>query len=180
MRAIAGADHHRTFEDLPAVIDADWQVMQALSPVQRVALTAWAEARARFEDGRWQRNPQQAMADIVNVIDNRARDPRWRRLGHAGVCYYPFAFSCWWPNGGRRNFDALIGTARILLAGDDVGPVLGDCLALAAIAVDGRFEDSLQLATHYHALWIPAPSWARPPAVMTAERYGHRFFAHVK
>jgi hypothetical protein len=156
------------------------EAMKALSPVQRVALTAWAEARSRFEGGRWIRNPQHAMADIVNVIDNRARDPRWRRLGHAGVCYYPWAFSCWWPNGGRKNFDALIGTAQQLLAGEDVGPVLGDCLALAAIAVDGRFIDGLQSATHYHATWLSAPSWTRPPAVLTAERYGHRFFAGVR
>jgi hypothetical protein len=156
------------------------QVMAALSPAQRVGLTAWAEARSRFEHGRWVSNPQQAMADIVNVIDNRARDPRWRRLGHRGVCYYPWAFSCWTPKGGEQNFEALIGTARLLLAGTDAGPVVSDCLALAAIALDGRFHDDLDNATHYYATWLtPPPRWSQPPAVLTAERYAHRFYRGV-
>lgn len=156
------------------------QVMAALTPVQRVGLTAHAEARARFEHGQWTPNPQQAMADIVNVIDNRAKDPRWRKLGHAGVCYYPWAFSCWTPKGGEQNFEALIGTARLLLEGGDAGPVVADCLALAALAIDGRFNDELSHATHYFATWMPvAPRWSQPPAVLTTERYGHKFYASV-
>lgn len=156
------------------------QVMQALSPTQRVALTAWAEARARFERGRWKPNPAQAMADVINIIDNRAKDPRWRRLGHGGICYYPWAFSCWTPAGGVDNFAALLGTARLLLEGKDVGPVVSDCLALATVAVEGRFVDELQQATHYYATWMLPPKWAAPPAVCVAERYGHRFYSHVR
>lgn len=157
------------------------QVIAALTPAQVVGLTAWAEARSRFEGGRWVANPQQAMADVINVIDNRAIDPRWRRLGHKGVCLYPFAFSCWMPSGGQKNYEALIGTARLVLAGDDVGPVLSDCLALANFSLHGNLSDTLEGSTHYVATWLkPAPKWTAPPAVMTVERYGHRFYSGVK
>jgi hypothetical protein len=156
------------------------QVMAALTPVQRVGLTAWAEGRARYDHGQWVPNPQQAMADIVNVIDNRAKDPRWRRLGHGGVCYYPWAFSCWTPFGGDANFEALIGTARLLLEEKDAGPIVSDCLALAALALDGRFKDELDRSCHYIADWMKAwPRWTvgHKPVV---RRHGHLFFNDIR
>ena len=75
-------------------------IKEALTPAQTVAVTMWREAEARFEGGRWVANPFSAMRDILNVIDNRATDKRWRERGHKGVCLQRWAFSCWEPTGG--------------------------------------------------------------------------------
>jgi hypothetical protein len=57
------------------------EITKALSPVQTLALTMWAEGRSRLEPGRgWVANPAAAMADVANVIVNRLHHPRWRRL----------------------------------------------------------------------------------------------------
>ena len=171
-------------------------IKAALSPAQRVALTAWAEARSRFEAGQWLKNPVEAMAHIVNVIDNRARDPRWRAIGHAGVPFVRWAFSCWEPTGGpdqnhdprhlADNFEALLQRAQRVLAGE-MSETLRDCLALAEGAVAGALVDALSGATHYYADWMSAPpAWSfedpqtrqrpRPPTLVA---YGHRFYNRI-
>jgi hypothetical protein len=154
-------------------------IVDALSPAQTVALTLWAEARARLEPRRgWVANPIDAMADVANVIVNRTRDRRWRRLGFKGTCLARAQFSCWLP-APPRNDDALMRRARELLAGRLPTDVLLDCLALADACLDGRTIDRLHGATHYYATWIAPPAWTRPPARFVAERYGQRFYAGV-
>ena len=154
----------------------------ALSEAQTLALTCWAEARSRFVRGTgWVPNPIDAMADIVNVVDNRVRDPRWTKLGHKGVCLQRRQFSCWDTLGGPDNFYALMDRAQLLLAGEDPTDKLLSCLALAEGAIGGAMVDGLAAATHYYAHdAIDPPKWSLPPAVMTAERWGHRFFKGVK
>src|SRR3990167_954652 len=81
----------------------------ALSPAQVMALTMWAEARARYEPGKgWVANPLDALVDVGNVIDNRVKDSRWHALGHKGVCLQRRQFSCWDTLGGPDNFYALL------------------------------------------------------------------------
>lgn len=154
----------------------------ALSPGQTLALTCWAEARSRFVKGiGWVPNPIDAMADIVNVVDNRVRDLRWTKLGHKGVCLQRRQFSCWDTLGGPDNFYALIDRAQRLLAGQDPTDKLLNCLALAEGAIGGAMVDGIDAASHYYAPdAIAPPKWSLPPAVMTTERWGHKFFRNVK
>lgn len=174
----------------PAVIAA---IKGTLFPPQIVALTAWAEARSRYESGRgWIANPIDAMADIVNVIDNRAHDPRWEFKGHVGICLQRWQFSCWEPKGGpddptdpddlAENFEALMERAQWLVAGKDPSPKLGACLSVAEAFIDGRHENMLgEGVTHYYAAWLPKiPFWAiHLSSEFVCERYGHRFYRNV-
>lgn len=166
-------------------------VLDALSPAQTIALTAWAEARSRLVPGHgWVSNPTEALADVVNVIQNRAGDRRWAHLGHKGVCLARAQFSCWLPHAGADsnhdpehladNFEALMARAQQLLAGVEPSDKLRDCLALAEGALSGAMVDSLDGATHYFATWIAPPTWTRPPARLVADRFGHRFYSHVQ
>lgn len=178
-------------------------VIGALSPQETVALTAWAEARSRFvlkgHDkhgvfGDWLTNPLDAMRDVIEVIDNRVKDgrARWKGRDHKGICLEPYAFSCWLPhNGGDSNHDpqhladnyeALIGRAQRLLAGETPSDTLAGCLAFADATVAGTpiLPAVLPGATHYYATWISPPTWCAPPAVFVAERFGHRFYRGVR
>ena len=157
------------------------EITDALSPVQTLALTMWAEGRARLDPSRgWVANPVAAMADVANVVVNRARDLRWRRLTVKEICLQPAQFSCWRPIGGVGNYEALMQEARRLIAGEDPPPALRACLEIAAACAAGTFVDRLNGATHYYATWSPAPRWAAPPARAVAERWGHRFCAGVR
>lgn len=173
----------------PEMVDA---IVAALETEHVLALTAWAEARARFEPQRgWVTNPPAAILDILNVIDNRVRDPRWARLGRKGICLQPWAFSCWSRHAGpdndhdpqhlADNFEALLHEAQQLLAGQLPDQPLMDALAMAHTCVNGGIHDELRNATHYYSLTMPTPpAWTAPPAIMTAERFGQRFFTNVR
>jgi hypothetical protein len=155
--------------------------MRVLSSVQTLALTMWAEGRSRLEPRRgWVANPVAAMADVANVVVNRLRDPRWRRLTVKEICLQRAQFSCWLPNGGADNYEALMREAQQLLAGDDPGHALRSCLDISRAVVAGTFFDRLEGATHYHAAWAPSPRWTAPPAHLVVERWGHRFYAGVR
>jgi hypothetical protein len=157
------------------------EITRVLSSVQTLALTMWAEGRSRLEPRRgWVPNPVAAMADVANVVVNRARDPRWRRLTIKEVCLQRAQFSCWLPIGGADNYESLMRQAQHLLAGDEPGHALDACLDIAAACVAGTFRDRLDGATHYHATWSTPPRWTAPPARRVAERWGHRFYADVR
>lgn len=157
------------------------EITRVLSGAQTVALTMWAEGRSRLEPQRgWVANPVAAMADVANVIVNRTLDPRWRRLSIKEVCLQRAQFSCWLPNGGTDNFEALMREAQHLIAGDEPGQPMRACLDIAAACVAGTLFDRLEGATHYYAAWAPAPRWTAPPARFVVERWGHRFYAGVR
>jgi hypothetical protein len=160
------------------------QIKMALSPAHVVALTVWAEARARLEPHvGWVPNPIEAMTDVIEVIDNRVTDykDRWPG-GHKAVCFARWQFSCWEPAGGLDNYRAVLERAQHLIAGDPISEKLRACLVAAETAVAGtpNWERFLPANTcHYYATSMPVPpAWAegREPV---AERYGHRFFANV-
>lgn len=168
----------------PAMIAA---IQEALSIEQVLALTAEHEAAARLEPGRgWVPNPPAARLDIMNVCQNRVNAgrhdvPRFKGLGLKDVCLQHRQFSCWDSLGGPDNFYRLMKDAQQLLAGELPGQPLLDALAMAHTVAAGGLIDFLRYATHYYATSMPAaPAWAAPPAVMTMERYGHRFFAGVR
>lgn len=161
----------------PATIES---IKLALSPAQTLGLTAFREAASRLEpDNGWVPNPLDACVDVMCVVDNRAKDRRWSRLGHKGVCLQESQFSCWAPVGGEQNFSALLRFAQMALAGQPLPTKLHVCIETAQAFIDGRHDDLLQNSTHYYATWMPAPpKWAegRTPVV---ERFGHRFFNNV-
>ena len=163
----------------------------ALSPAQTLALTAWAEGRSRLVPGAgWVATPLPAMANVINVCQNRAADKRWSRLGLKNVPLVRWAFSCWEPKGGpdinhdplqlADNFETLMNRAQRLLAGEEPSDKLRDCLAVAEGCVAGAMVDSLFGSTHYYAEWMnPPPKWANGLTPVVTE-YGHRFFVGVR
>lgn len=160
----------------PAMVLA---IMTELSPAQTLALTAWREAEARLEHGRWIPNPLDAHVDILNVIHNRASDGRWKKLGHKGVCLQHRQFSCWDDLGGAANFHSLLYTAQQLLAGvQPVGRLL-NVLAAAEGCLADALVDTLQGSTHYIASWLnPWPTWAQGHTPVV-RRWGHLFFSDI-
>lgn len=192
-----------------ASIDLSPEIVAAiqaqLTPAETVALTAWREAEARFMRtgtnihggpiGRWIGNPADAMHDVMEVVDARVHDgrPRWHGFDHKAVCLERDAFSCWMAHAGADdnhdphhladNFETLMTWAQKLIAGIETPPTtLLTCLAMAEVIVSrGVLAPVLDGATHYFAPdSISPPAWSQPPAVMTAERFGHRFFKGVK
>ena len=167
-------------------------IKSSLFPAQVVGLTAWAEARSRYVPGLgWRPNPIDAMADICNVIHNRATDPRWAAKGYSGVCFQRWAFSCWEPTGGpddphdadklAENFEALLERAQYLLAGKDPSPKLTSCIEVAESFLNGRHDNLLgEGVCHYLADWIdPWPTWAQGQTPVL-QRHGHLFFAGIR
>ena len=162
----------------PAIIAA---IKVELTSAQTLALTCWREAEARLEDGRWIPNPADAMVDILEVIDYRAQDQRWRQFGHKGVCLHRRQFSCWEPEGGRDNFEAAMHAAQRMLAGVQPTGKLLDCLAAAEACLAGSLVHTLPIkTTHYFAGWMLAwPRWAVGHQPV-ARRWGHVFFNDIR
>jgi hypothetical protein len=165
-------------EKLTPIIVED--IKLALTPAQTVALTAWAEARSRFNGKKWIDNPPDALADVVNVVMNRCRI---KGLEPKAVCLARAQFSCWAASQGRSNYESLLDRAQRLLAGQRPSDKLFVCLTLANNAAS--MTDTLNGATHYYspASMVPpgrVPSWTAPPAICTTTRHGHKFFANVR
>lgn len=157
-------------------------LVERLSDAQTLALTMWGEARARLVPHvGFVTNPPQAWVDVANVVVNRVHDPRWSKLGVKGTCLARHQFSCWWPVPGKPgNYEMVLDRAQQMVRGV-ISRTLVNCLLIAHSACNDVFEDHLRRATHYHATWlVPPPAWAAPPAVLTAERFGHRFYANVR
>jgi hypothetical protein len=149
-------------------------LIAALSPVQRVALTLWGEARGSSPALR---------AGIASVLLNRvkAQHPHWGFTADE-VCLQPKQFSCW-NEGADRNHLTVIDAARHLLNEGAAGPILRECLGLADAVCHGTHKDTVRKATHYYspAAMVPkdrVPVWARgltPVAVID----GTKFYAGV-
>lgn len=145
-------------------------LIAALTPIQRVALTLWAEAR----------NSSRALrVAIGSVILNRvkAQHPRWG-LTADEVCLKRRQFSCWNP-GEDHNHQSLLDAARHLLRGEAIGPILRECLAIAAEVCTGTLPDTAAGATHYYSpdAMVPkgsTPEWAhgiKPVAEIDGTRF---------
>ena len=162
-------------------------IQAALSPEQVCGITAWREAEARLEKGRWVANPIEAMLDILSVIGNRAADARWKALGHKGVCLQKLQFSCWQPLGGSNNHEQVIGYAQRLMAGQTMPRTLIACIDAARALIAGQITDRVAGACHYHVAGMPhPPAWAFTDAskttlrTPTVTRFGHAFYAGIR
>jgi hypothetical protein len=158
----------------------------ALSPVQTLALTAWAEARSMLVPGKgWRPAPMRARACVVNVVLNRVKVGRlaWGGGTVKGVCLAPSQFSCWRPVQGEANYVALVALAEQVLAGTATDALYRECEALALVGVAGLLVDSTKGATHYYspASMVPkgrVPAWAVGQTPV-ADVDGHLFFKGV-
>jgi N-acetylmuramoyl-L-alanine amidase len=133
----------------------------------------WGEARAEPVEGR---------IAVACVVRNRVQDPKGRYgRDYKGVCLRRYQFSCWIPQGGEKNYQAVQAAARSLMAGRN-GPVLEECCYLAAGVIMGRVLDNTRDATHYLTRTLYAtkpPSWTAglSPCAQISE---HIFFNNVR
>lgn len=156
----------------------DLELIAALSPERVVALTLWGEARGATADFDHDGIPDLLEA-IASVILNRVK-VQWHGWGLTAqeVCLKPKQFSCWNP-GPDHNHQEVLNAARNLLRGGTTGPILRQCLALAAEVCAGTLKDAVNGATSYFspAAMVPrdrVPEWAvgrEPTAVISGTRF---------
>lgn len=140
------------------------QILAALSPLQVVAMTIWAEARAE---------PIEGEVAVGSVIRNRLLRPKRFADTWAGVCLAKWQFSCWIPQGGQANYQMLMAKCEAALGG--VQPWPAQQLWVAEGILSGVLEDRVAKADHYYASWMPKPpAWAKgltPTVVLGAHRF---------
>jgi len=143
----------------------DAQIKAALSPVQVVGMTIWAEARAE---------PIEGEIAIGCVIRNRLLRPKRFADTWAGVCLAKWQFSCWIPQGGEQNYRMLLARCEAGLSGAKPWP--RQALWIADGLISGSIEeDRVNGADHYYASWMSAPpKWAAgltPAAIVGVHRF---------
>lgn len=138
----------------------------SLSDTDWVALTLWGEARSE---------PIEGIIGVANVIRNRVRSGRWGR-SYEAVCLAPKQFSCWIPEGGKANYDALqLMKKAIELNGIPQDSLLRTAYWVASGCVDGSMPENVSGAQYYHALSMKAlPAWA--VGHVPVARIGHQAF----
>jgi hypothetical protein len=133
----------------------DKELIAKLGAREVVALTLYGEARGEGRKGR---------EAIASVIGNRVKAKRYGK-DLREVCLRKWQFSCWLPQGGAANYESVLDAARVLVNGEDMGPVLKECLAIAGDLCEARLADPVKEATHYmtRSLWrsAKAPEWVK-------------------
>lgn len=140
------------------------------------ALTLWGEARGETHQGR---------VAVMWVIRNRAEANMWWGRGIAGVCLYPYQFSCWNSNDPNRSkmLGMLIGRtldAPRLTETAAADPLVMDCLEVVDAVCGGREIDPTHGASHYFDKRLPStPTWAigRVPSAVIGH---HAFYANIE
>jgi N-acetylmuramoyl-L-alanine amidase len=147
----------------------------ALTDPQILTLTLYGETRGESIHGQ---------IAVGCVIRNRVETGRWGS-SYAKVCLHPWQFSCWRPQGGKENYEAVLGAAQSMLKGrlpDDV--ILRQCAWVAQGIIGHWIKDITDDSTHYYApdAMTPrgtVPKWAvNLQPVVTHGR--HLFFKGVK
>ncbi len=171
------------------------EIKQAISERHAIALTLKHEAASELVPGKgWVTAPVEHRIAIASVIRNRVRTPGKFGQTFKDVCLKPFAFSCWVPQGGEANFNALMARAELFIReGDGMALAKGDailreCLWIADGLLADAFGDRVRGATHYYANWMakpPAWSFADPqtrtkPLTPVAVVGNHLFYAGVR
>jgi N-acetylmuramoyl-L-alanine amidase len=121
--------------------------------VDVVARTAWGEARGCGMSG---------MQAVINVIQNRAKHPRWWGGDMISVCTEPYQFSC-------RNQDDPNAVRLMTVTRSD--PWFTIALSLAQRAADGKLPDITNGADSYYARSLPTPpGWAARAQTVYSDR----------
>jgi len=109
-----------------------------------LAATAWMEDRSGGKAG---------MQAVMNVVCNRADNPRWWGRDIVSVCLKPMQFSAW--NRGSSQ----IPKVKVAMADGDLQ--WATALDLATLAVAGELPDLTDNADSYYAASDPSPpAWA--------------------
>lgn len=140
-----------------------------LSDVDWLALTLWAESRSE---------PIEGQIAVANVIRNRVQSGRWGR-SYETVCLAPWQFSCWIPEGGKANYDALQLLKRsVELGGDVQDRKLKTCYWIAAGCLGGEMPENTSGSQHYHTTTV-VPKWSI--GHVPVHRYGsHVFYVGIR
>lgn len=102
------------------------------------------------------------MAAVASVIRNRAA---WGPFGRTmrAVCLWPWAFSCWVPEGGAANHQRLVEHAHTLRLGQHPPLLARAAQVAAAYLADGAEpDDPTNGADHYYAPKAMKPAGAVP------------------
>jgi len=144
----------------------DLEIRGALSDVQVLALTCFAEARGDAKEG--SSSVEERIA-VGCVCRNRLRRPdRW---GHSyrEVCLAPKQFSCW-NAGTDPNHVALMAVAYRMATGQPtMDPLLDETLFLADGIMRGVLLDRVNGAVSYYA-----PAAMKPPGRVPAAAVGKK------
>lgn len=148
------------------------EIQAALSPIDVVALTLWAEARSE---------PVEGQIAVGCVIRNRL--PRYDN-SYQAACFASKQFSCWNDNDDANHL-ALVRLAEQRLTGHGLHAGGGDaafvqCLWIAEGLVCSKLKDNTGGANHYYSpsAMIPkgrVPGWAKGK-IATAVIGRHRFY----
>lgn len=131
--------------------------MNLTDPTDILARTAWGEARGCGEDG---------MQRVLNVVMNRATNPRWWGHDPAEVCLKPWQFSCWNADDPNRPK---------LEAVTDADPQFRIALDLARAAAAWNLPDLTGGADSYFVKTMTPPPWTRG-ATHTVDDGWHSFW----
>ena len=124
-----------------------------------LAMLLWGEARGEGLIG---------MRAVAQVVANRVRRGGWFGRGWRDVMLKPYQFSCFLPDDPQAGW-----LLKPLAHGSS--ETWQKCLFVAREALEQRLPDVVDGATHYYAVSIPAPRWAKE---MTFVRQlgRHRFY----
>lgn len=155
--------------------DAHKTAMQLAEDNARIlALTMVGEGRGETLDGR---------VAIAWTVRNRVMQ---KGQTFASRCLQKSQYSCWWPFGGKDNYDSLMFFTQHIFEGGDPSPhrwnpVYQESLVLAGGVIDGRLRDRTRGSTHYltiDLLHSKPPAWVagHEPAILLGS---HAFFAGI-
>jgi N-acetylmuramoyl-L-alanine amidase len=148
----------------------DAEIKTALGAREAVALTLWGEAR---------NEPIEGIVGVANVIRHRQvkTGQAWKTVVHRRL-----QFSCWWPQGGAANYEAVIGLARKIVTGQGITQASWhECDWIAEGIMLGRLRDNVHGARHYLTTALMTtrpPAWAKSGRVVAALG-AHTFLAGV-
>lgn len=128
-------------------------------PLFVAAATAWMEDRSGAAAG---------MQAVLNVVVNRADNPRWWGRSILQVCLKPMQFSSW--NAGSTQLSAL----REAMDRND--HLWATAIGLAEKAIAGGLADLTFNADSYYASSDPHPPSWDDAAQFTVELGGQKFF----
>lgn len=133
-----------------------------------LGLTLYGEARGE---------PIEGIIAIGHVIRNRARDAKARWPSNIRqVCLQKAQFSCWSPDGGSANHEAVLAAAQTIMLKEKAPAMLEQC-AWVALGISGNaLVDNSKGATNYHVATLnPRPSWAQSFVPVT-QKGAHVFY----
>lgn len=134
------------------------EVKAALTDLDALTLTMWAEAAGDTAEGR---SSVEERIAVGCVIRNRVQKPERYGDSYRAVCLARKQFSCW-NHGTDANHVRLMALAEALIAGQPVSLVVQETRALARLIMTGVLLDRVSGAVSYYAPKAMLPKGAKP------------------